>query len=128
MESNKAKNLLCSRSIRAGHRVYHLDAQVDSRGSRFVAISELKASKGDPQRRQRHRVQIYEEDIPRFLDALSDVLTELADERRRQSGEQVVDALHTEDKASDSIARAKPTQIEIPALDDILKDKEDNID
>lgn len=67
---------LSSRIIKAGHRVYFIDAKEDSQGNRYIALSECKSSlKGGA--RERQRIHIYEEDIIKLFGALSDVALEL---------------------------------------------------
>lgn len=113
MAKSKRRNDLSSTIIKAGHRVYFVDAKVDSEGNRFVAISELKSRKGQDagQTRERHRILIYEEDMPRFLDAMGVALTALAEDRHK----------HAEDKLPAYKSEVvQPTSVEIPSLGDIV--------
>lgn len=125
MRKTKHTEELCSRTIKAGHRVYFVDAKVDSRGSRFVAISEVRGGQEGGGGRERHRIHIYEEDMPRFLDAMGDALTALAEDRKAQEGEL---SLPVEEHTAEVLGLSQPTQVDIPALDDILSKEEDNID
>lgn len=116
------KEELCSRIIRAGHRVYYIDAKVDRLGNRFVAISELKGGKDSP--RERHRIHIYEEDMPRFLDAMGDALTALAEHRKEVSQDTHIEETMDNPAIESGLALNSSTQIDIPSnLEDILTDE-----
>ncbi len=107
---------LSSTTIKAGQRVYFVDAKVDSLGSRFVAISELKSkSKSQQGGRERHRIHIYEEDMPRFLDALGEALTAMSQERKSKH-ELREEGSYMEVLSSD----LAPTSVDIPELGDIV--------
>lgn len=111
---------LCSRCVKAGHRIYFVDAKIDREGNRFIAISELRGGKDKSSPRERHRIHIYEEDMPKFIDAISDALTALAEERQTQEIEPIYEP--TANAAQELLGIGLPTQVEIPQLDDILTD------
>lgn len=117
MRKSKHSVELCSRIVKAGHRVYFVDAKVDANGERFVAISEVKHQPGSTTR-ERQRVHIYEEDMPKFLDALGVALTALEEERRRQAGEPVPESIRPE--TAEALGISSPTQVDIPDLEDII--------
>lgn len=106
--------------IKAGHRLYFVDAKVDTAGNRYVAISELRQNNKEGEQRERHRIHIYEEDMPRFLDAMGDALTALAEERRRDAGLQGEPAEAVKTETAETLGLSTPAQVEIPSLDDIL--------
>lgn len=112
--------------IKAGHRLYFVDAKVDTAGSRYVAISELRQSNKEGESRERHRIHIYEEDMPRFLDAMGDALTALAEERRRNAGIAPEAAEPLKSETAETLGFSTPAQVEIPSLDDILRKEEQN--
>lgn len=118
MGKDKHSVELSSRTVKAGHRVYFVDAKVDSQGNCFVAISEVKSSikDGDTQR-ERQRIHIYEEDIPKFLDAMGDALTAIAETKKEQST-----TITEGSDASGGVISvgATPASVEIPNLNDII--------
>lgn len=115
-KSREARDL-SSTTIKAGQRVYFVDAKVDSLGSRFVAISELKSkSKSQQGGRERHRIHIYEEDMPRFLDALGEALTAMSQERKSKHEFRAEESYSMEALSSD----LAPTSVDIPDLGDIV--------
>lgn len=75
---------LSSATIKAGHRIYFVDAKADSQGNRFLSISEIKSNQGEEGKRDRQRIHIYEEDIPKFIDALSKALSAIAEDRQSE--------------------------------------------
>lgn len=127
MRRNKHSLELCSRTVKAGHRVYFVDAKVDSQGNRFVAISEVISLQGT-ERRERQRIHIYEQDMPKFLDAMGDALTALAEERRAQQEGTQIEALQPE--TAEALGLSNPAQVNIPELDEIIgtnEEKEDDL-
>lgn len=129
MKKSKHSIELCSRIVKAGHRVYFVDAKVDVYGQRFVAISELKHNQGN-NTRERQRVHIYEEDMPKFLDAMGDALTALAEERKARagmegeptSGNEPTETIKSE--TAETLGLSTPAQVDIPALDEIINKEE----
>ncbi len=123
MKNNKHHNEICSRSIKAGHRVYFVDAKVDQKGNRFISISEVVRPKDGQGGRERHRVHIYEEDLARVIDAMGDVLTALKQDSAdtQESHDSAHGLMH-------GVNAEAPTQIEIPSLDDILNKEDKTLD
>lgn len=68
--------LVASRRVRAGARHYYIDAKSDSRGARYLVLSESKLREGG-EKPERHRIFVYEEDFAKFFAAISQVLQEL---------------------------------------------------
>lgn len=122
MKRNKHSQELCSRTVKAGHRVYFVDAKVDSHGNRFVAISEVISQQGS-ERRERQRIHIYEQDMPKFLDAMGDALTALAEERRAQQEGGQIEVLQPD--TAEALGLSNPAQVNIPELDEIIGEKEE---
>ena len=51
--------LLASRKIKAGTRYYYIDAKLDSKGNKYIVLSETKLKEGEG-KLERHRIFIYE--------------------------------------------------------------------
>ena len=62
-----ASPLLASRKIKAGTRYYYIDAKLDSKGNKYLVLSE------------RHRIFIYEEDFAKVMQALLETIQEVSD-------------------------------------------------
>ena len=60
--------LLASRKIKAGTRYYYIDAKLDSKGNKYIVLSETKLKEGEG-KLERHRIFIYEEDFAKVSEA-----------------------------------------------------------
>ncbi len=72
MKGNNSKELV-SRCIKAGSRVYFIDAKQDSRGHNYIVISENRSNLKTGER-ERHRLFLYEEDFDKFSEGFMEVL------------------------------------------------------
>ena len=54
-----ASPLLASRKIKAGTRYYYIDAKLDSKGNKYLVLSETKLKESEG-KLERHRIFIYE--------------------------------------------------------------------
>ncbi len=72
MKGNNSKELV-SRCIKAGSRVYFIDAKQDSRGHNYIVISENRSNLKTGER-ERHRLFLYEEDFDKFAEGFMEVL------------------------------------------------------
>lgn len=61
-----------TRQISAGTRVYYIDAHVDRKGQRYMAISEIPTDKS-PGNKKRQRIFIHAENIEQFSQAFAEV-------------------------------------------------------
>lgn len=78
MSNDRSKSVeLNSFTVKAGHRVYFVDAKEDSRGNRFLAFSECKSNTPGSGGRDRQRIHIYQEDIEKIFEALGASLADL---------------------------------------------------
>lgn len=78
MSNDRSKSVeINSFTVKAGHRVYFVDAKEDSRGNRFLALSECKSSATGMGGRDRQRIHIYQEDIVKIFEALGASLADL---------------------------------------------------
>lgn len=88
---------LSSAVVKAGHRVYFIDAKADSLGNRFLAISEVKNSLSSEGSRERQRIHVYEEDLPKFLYALNGAITSIKQDGAGDKGTPGIDIPNLED-------------------------------
>jgi len=73
------KDILFSRSIKAGKRIYYVDVKQSSRGDMYLSLTESKKIvSGDPDMPQfnfeKHKVFIYPEDFEKFTNGLADAM------------------------------------------------------
>lgn len=70
--------LLTSRKLKAGTRYYYIDAKLDSKGNKYLVLSETKLKEGDG-KLERHRIFVYEEDFAKVMQALLETIQEITD-------------------------------------------------
>lgn len=70
--------LLATRKIKAGTRYYYIDAKLDSKGNKYLVLSETKLKDGEG-KLERHRIFIYEEDFAKVMQALLETIQEVSD-------------------------------------------------
>lgn len=76
---SKEKDILFSRAIKAGKRLYYVDVKQSSRGDLYLALTESKRIvSGDPEMPQfsyeKHKLFVYPEDFEKFTSALADAM------------------------------------------------------
>lgn len=68
---------LFSKCVKAGTRFYYIDAKQDSSGNYYLVMSESR-SNNQSGTRERQRIFVYQEDLEKFVSALTDVATSLS--------------------------------------------------
>ncbi|MBR6459175.1 MAG: DUF3276 family protein [Actinomycetaceae bacterium] len=76
---NQEKDILFSRSIRAGKRIYYVDVKKTSKGEMYLAITESKKIvSGDVEMPQvnfeKHKIFVYPEDFEKFTGSLAEAM------------------------------------------------------
>ncbi|MCR4994269.1 MAG: PUR family DNA/RNA-binding protein [Bacteroidales bacterium] len=76
---NKEKDILFSKAIKAGKRIYYVDVKQSSRGDMYLSLTESKRIvSGDAEMPQysyeKHKVFVYPEDFEKFTGALADAM------------------------------------------------------
>lgn len=76
---NGEKEILFSRSIKAGKRIYYVDVKQNSRGDMYLSLTESKKKvSGDPDMPQfnfeKHKIFVYPEDFEKFTAGLADAI------------------------------------------------------
>ena len=78
MTSDKPQgHVLFSKRLRAGTRQYYIDAKTDSKGAKYIVLSETKAQPSEG-KSERHRIFIYEEDFAKVLHGLHELMQALS--------------------------------------------------
>ncbi len=80
------KDILFSRSIKAGKRIYYVDVKQNSRGDMYLSITESKKIvSGDPEMPQfnfeKHKIFIYPEDFEKVTTGLADAIKFIYDQQ-----------------------------------------------
>ncbi|MGM9758584.1 MAG: DUF3276 family protein [Parabacteroides sp.] len=90
MEENKNihaeggdKEILYSKAIKAGKRIYYLDVKRNLKDDLFLAITESKkvqpkSGSGAQVAFEKHKIFLYKEDFEKFLEGMSDVMRYIA--------------------------------------------------
>lgn len=71
------KEILFSKAIRAGKRIYYLDVKRNRKDDLFLAITESKRVSSDtegPAIFEKHKIFLYKEDFEKFIDGLNEVI------------------------------------------------------
>ena len=76
-------SLLASRKIKAGTRYYYIDAKLDSKGNKYIVLSETKLKEGEG-KLERHRIFIYEEDFAKVSEALLETILQVSEGALRE--------------------------------------------
>ena len=79
------KEILYSKTIKAGKRIYYLDVKKNLKDDLFLAVTESKKvqpKNGMQVSFEKHKIFLYKEDFDKFMDGINDV--ELMKGRRRR--------------------------------------------
>lgn len=83
------KEILYSKAIKAGKRIYYLDVKKNLKEDLFLAITESKkvqSKDGSQVSFEKHKIFLYREDFDKFLDGIYDVFEYI---KRNDRGEQL---------------------------------------
>ncbi len=75
----KDHEIIFSKAIKAGSRIYYLDVKQNRRDEYFVAITESKklidnSSEFPKVTFEKHKIFLYKEDIPKFLEGFNEIV------------------------------------------------------
>ena len=75
-EDQKEQEIVYSKAVKAGKRIYYLDVKRNKRDDMFLAITESKkVVDNDTQVSfEKHKIFLYKEDFKKFRDGLDDVI------------------------------------------------------
>ncbi|MDR0972416.1 MAG: PUR family DNA/RNA-binding protein [Prevotellaceae bacterium] len=76
MESNE-KDIVFSRSVKAGKRIYYIDVKKNRKGEFYITVTESKKiiyGEGETVTTsfEKHKIFLYREDLDKFMDSLSE--------------------------------------------------------
>lgn len=112
------KEIVFSRAIKAGKRIYYLDVRKNRKDEMFLAITESKkviAGEGESTQVnfEKHKIFLYKEDFAKFMYGLQDVM-------RFVENEQGEILLHSDlHKSDDSIIENSHDKDSYPSSDEI---------
>ena len=76
-EEREDKEIVFSKSIKAGKRMYYLDVKKDRRNDLFLSITESKRKSVTEEGQfifEKHKIFLYKEDFEKFADGLAEVV------------------------------------------------------
>ena len=86
MYSNEKNDILFSRMVKAGKRLYYIDVKSDRNGEFYLSLTESKRVKeGTEEERpiyEKHKIFIYREDFGKFTDAFMSAVDFVQHKRR----------------------------------------------
>ena len=96
------KEILYSKAIKAGKRIYYLDVKKNLKDDLFLAITESKKIQpkdGSDVSFEKHKIFLYKEDFEKFIEGMNDVINYI---RKSNSGEKSKEAYESEIEDSDA--------------------------
>lgn len=118
MENRKEPEIVFSRTVKAGKRIYYLDVKKARNEDLYVCITESKRTQGAPDQQpnfEKHKLFLYKEDFAHFTAGLEEVIgyikSELGEiEERQFIAPDSVSHENTEAVSdSDSVSSAAPS-------------------
>ncbi len=114
MESEKKDNeIIYSKAIKAGKRIYYLDVKKSRNEDLFLAITESKkkiTGNGDEQEVQvtyeKHKIFLYKEDFSKFMEGMEDVISFI----KKEQGDAIPREQYNSEKKSESETEEKPEE------------------
>lgn len=103
----KDQEIVYSRSVKAGKRIYYLDVKRNRINELFLCITESKKvvkSEGDQQQVQfeKHKIFLYKEDFKKFADGLAEVISFIEHENGTQKEKTDAEILHESNDQSEN--------------------------
>lgn len=92
------KEIVYSKAIKAGKRIYYLDVKKNLKDDLFIAITESKRNQvkeGEPVTFEKHKIFLYKEDFDKFMDGMSDIIRYIKERNENSSA--------TESPSSDAV-------------------------
>lgn len=77
MFNENEKDIIYSRTLKAGKRIYYLDVKKNLRDDLFVVITESKRNYSENPSNvvfEKHKIFLYKEDFEKFMDGMNDVI------------------------------------------------------
>jgi hypothetical protein len=83
------KEILYSKAIKAGKRIYYLDVKKNQKEDLFIAITESKKIQpkdGSPLSFEKHKIFLYKEDFDKFLEGIQDIIKYIRRQNKAAAG------------------------------------------
>ena len=99
------KEILYSKAIKAGKRIYYLDVKKNLKDDLFLAVTESKKvqpKNGMQISFEKHKIFLYKEDFEKFMEGMKDVISYIKNSNLKKSAEDVVEPEEEETIHGDS--------------------------
>ena len=99
------REILYSKAIKAGKRIYYLDVKRNLKDDLFVAVTESKkiqSKDGLQISFEKHKIFLYKEDFEKFMEGMQDVISYIKNSNLKKSAEDVVEPEEEETIHGDS--------------------------
>ena len=86
------REILYSKAIKAGKRIYYLDVKRNLKDDLFVAVTESKkiqSKDGLQISFEKHKIFLYKEDFEKFMEGMQDVISYIKNSNLKKSAEDV---------------------------------------
>ena len=105
------KEIVFSKAIKAGKRIYYLDVKKNRKEEMFLAITESKkivSGEGDDSQVsfEKHKIFLYKEDFGKFMEGLQQAIQFIADEQGLPEP-RPEDMEATEEEATESLSESE---------------------
>lgn len=85
------KEIIYSKAIKAGKRIYYLDVKKNLKDDLFLAITESKkvqSKESGSVSFEKHKIFLYKEDFRKFMDGMTDVISFIEDRNAEKKQEE----------------------------------------
>lgn len=114
------KEILYSKAIKAGKRIYYLDVKKNLKDDLFLAVTESKKvqpKNGTQVSFEKHKIFLYKEDFEKFMEGMQDVISYIKNSNLKKSAEDVVEpeeeeTIHGDSREEDMASGAIKLDIE----------------
>ena len=86
-EFKEEKEIVFSKSVKAGKRMYYLDVKRDRRGELFLSVTESKRKSVTEDGQfifEKHKIFLYKEDFTKFEDAFAEVMSFMREQMKEE--------------------------------------------
>lgn len=83
-QNESEKDIIYSKTLKAGKRIYYLDVKKNLRDDLFVVITESKRNYTENQVNvtyEKHKIFLYKEDFEKFMNGMNDVIRFISDSK-----------------------------------------------
>lgn len=98
------KEILYSKAIKAGKRIYYLDVKKNLKDDLFLAVTESKKvqpKNGSQVAFEKHKIFLYKEDFDKFMEGMNDVINYIKQCRSEEHAAEISDENLTDEDSGE---------------------------